>query len=139
MRLVTAPQAARELYISTGLLHYWIRTGRLQKYPYPLAASTVKVRKKTVSHRRFMVDIDQVRLLRRADAEDQIKLLNSDKRLLRPQEVAKIVGVTVQRVYQWVARYELTKYKTGSDTCYLVDGDELADALEANGLGHLVK
>lgn len=139
MRLVTAPQAARELYISIGLIHYWIRTGRVQKYPYELAPLTAKIQKKTVSHRRFMVDIDQVRKLRRADAEEQIKLLNSDKRLLRPQEVSKIVGRSVHCVYQWVDRYQLKKYKTGSDTCYLIDGDELADALESNGIWYSVK
>lgn len=139
MRLVTVPQLAKELFISTGLVRYWLRTDRLTKHPRPLTPGSSRVKKRTVSHYRYLLDIDEAAKLLRNRAESDLKLLHSDKRLLRPQEVAGIIGVTVQRVYQWASRYELTKYPTGSGTCYLLDGDELADALEENGLGHLVK
>jgi hypothetical protein len=139
MRLVTPKQASEELFVSTGLIQYWIKKGLLEKYPYELAPSTVRVRKRTLSHSRYKVDIDEAKKLRRADREDQVKLLNSDKRLLRPAEVSKILEITENNVYQMVARYNLTKYPVGVSTLYLIDGDELADALEDDGMGYLVK
>lgn len=139
MRLVTPKQASEELFVSTGLIQYWVKKGLLEKHPYELAPSTARVRKRTVSHSRFKIDIDEAKKLRRIEREDQIKLLNKDKRLLRPAEVSKILEITENNVYQMVARYKLTKYPVGVSTLYMIDGDELADALEDDGMGYLVK
>ncbi len=141
MRLVTVRQACNELFISYGLVQYWVRTGRLQKHMYTLTPGSAKVKKRTVSHYRYLVDIDEARKLLRNEAEAELKLLNSDKRLLRPREVAKILDVTIERVHAWAKRFNLKKYypeNVGKHE-YFIDGDELADNLEDSGMGYLIK
>ncbi len=141
MRLVTIKQACSELYISTGLVVYWVRNQRLAKHPYVLTPGSAKVKKRTVSLTRYLVDIDEARKLLRNEAEDELKLLNSDKRLLRPREVAKILDVRLERVYSWTKRFELQRYHlpNAGKHEFFIDGDELADNLEDSGLGYLIK
>jgi hypothetical protein len=106
-----------------------------------LTPGSAKVKKRTVSHYRYLVDIDEARKLLRNAAEADLKLLNSDKRLLRPREVAKILDVTIERVHGWTKRFNLKKYypENAGKHEYFIDGDELADNLEDSGLGYLVK
>jgi hypothetical protein len=127
--------------VSVGLVQYWVRTGRLQKHTYTLTPGSAKVKKRTVSHYRYLVDIDEARKLLRNAAEADLKLLNSDKRLLRPREVAKILDVTIERVHGWAKRFNLRKYYpiAGVRGEYFLDGDELADNLEDSGMGYLIK
>jgi hypothetical protein len=141
MRLVTVSQACSELFVSVGLVQYWVRTGRLQKHTYTLTPGSAKVKKRTVSHYRYLVDIDEARKLLRNGAEAELKLLNSDKRLLRPREVATILDVTIERVHGWAKRFNLRKYYpiAGVRGEYFLDGDELADNLEDSGMGYLIK
>lgn len=141
MRLVTVRQACSELFVSYGLVQYWVRTGRLQKHTYVLTPGSAKVRKRTVSNYRYLVDVDEARKLLRNQAEADLKLLNKDKRLLRPREVSKILDVKIERVYSWTRRFELKKYypENSGQKDFFLDGDELADNLEDSGLGYLVK
>ncbi len=141
MRLVTVRQACNELFVSVGLVQYWVRTGRLQKHTYTLTPGSAKVKKRTVSHSRYLVDIEEAFKLLRNRAEADLKLLNNDKRLLRPREVAKILDVRLERVYSWTRRFKLKKYypENAGKHEYFLDGDELADNLEDSGLGYLVK
>ena len=140
MRLMTVKQAASELFVSTGLVHYWIRTGRAQKHVYKLTPGSAKVKKRTESTWRFMVDLDELRAIQRKSAEAELKLLNSDKRLLRPREISQILDVRHDRVHSWAKRYNLKKYYIpGNSVEYFLDGDELADNLEDSGLGYLIK
>lgn len=141
MRLVTVTQVSKELFVSVGLVQYWVRTGRLQKHAYVLTPGSAKVRKRTVSHYRYLLDIDEAAKLLRNRAESDLKLLHSDKRLLRPKEIAKILDVNLERVYSWVRRFELTKYhpEPAGQRDFFIDGDELADSMEDWGLGYLIK
>jgi transposase len=45
--LVTPRQAAKELYVSIGMIGYWIRKGRLRKHP--------------TGSRNYLVDLDEAR------------------------------------------------------------------------------
>jgi hypothetical protein len=141
MRLVTVRQACNELYVSVGLVQYWVRTGRLAKHTYPLTPLSAKVKKRTVSLTRYLVDVDAARKLLRNEAEAELKLLHSDKRLLRPREVSKILDVRHERVLSWTRRFNLKKYYpvAGVRGEYFIDGDELADNLEDSGMGYLIK
>lgn len=141
MRLVTVKQASAELYVSTGLVQYWIRNGRAKKYPYPLTPGSAKVKKRTESNWRYLLDIEELQKLLRNGAEAELKLLNNDKRLLRPLEVAKILDVNIERVYSWSRRFNLKRYypPNAGKHEYFIDGDELADNLEDSGLGYLIK
>lgn len=141
MRLVTVTQLAKELFVSTGLVRYWMRTDRLTKHPYPLTPGSAKVKKRTVSHYRYLLDVDEAAKLLRNRAESDLKLLHSDKRLLRPREVSQILDVNMERVYSWVKRFELTKYypESSGHREFFIDGDELADSMEDWGLGYLIK
>ena len=87
------------------------------------------------------MDIDEAAKLLRNRAEAELKLLNSDKRLLRPLEVAKILDVKKERVYYWIKKFELKKYHpaNGGQKDFFIDGDELADNMEDWGLGYLIK
>lgn len=135
MRLVTAKTAAAELFVSVPLVHYWIRTGQATKHPYPLTPLSAKVKKRTVSTYRYLVDMDELGALRDPN------LLTSDKRLLRPKEIARILDVKIERVYGWVKRYGLKRYLPNSNAPknYFLDGDEVADLLEDLGLSYLIK
>jgi hypothetical protein len=121
------------------MIAYWKRHGLVTTYPYHLTPLSAKVRKRTVSTYRYLVDLEELTRLR--DRSSDPKLLTEDKRLLRPKEIAEILNVQVGRVYSWVARYELTKYCPNPKARgnYYLDGDELADALEDAGLWYLIK
>lgn len=138
MRLVRPKEAAAELFISTGLVYHWVRTGRLAKHPYKVAACNRRKRDNLVKPN-YYVDIEEARGLILDEEAAKIKLLHSDKNLLRPADVARITRYDVGTVYRWVKSFELTKYRIGKTTSYLLDGDEVADALEENGLAHLVR
>jgi hypothetical protein len=135
MRLVTVNQAAAELFVTPSMFAYWKRKGVLTTYPYTLTPLSAKVRKRTVSTKRYLVDIDELK------AQLDPKLLTEDKRLLRPKEIAEILDVKIERVYGWVARYELTKYCPNPKALknYYLDGDEVADALVDAGFSYLIK
>lgn len=140
MRLVTAKQAASELYVTVGMIHYWIRTGRLEKYPYLMTPGSARARKRLYSTSRFLVDIDEAKLVPQNKSAADLKLLNSDKRLLRVSEIAKILDVREDRVRLWAKSFGLKKYYLPtSPSYYFLDGDELADNLEDAGLGYLIK
>jgi hypothetical protein len=139
MRLVTAQEAAAELFVSRGTVQYWVRTGKLAKHPFKVASSTTRSRKYTESPRRFLVDVDEAKRMLQPSMEQRIKEEHADKRLLYPAEAAKIMEVTTSYALFLIRRFGLTKYKLGYGNTFLVDGDELADALEANGLEYLVK
>jgi hypothetical protein len=139
MRLVTVKTAASELFVSPGMIAYWKRHGLVTTYPYHLTPLSAKVRKRTVSTYRYLVDLEELTRLR--DRSSDPKLLTEDKRLLRPKEIAKILDVKIDRVYRWVRIYGLKKYcpNPGAQKNYFLDGDEVADLLEDIGLGYLIK
>ena len=85
MRLVTVKEAAAELFVTPSMFAYWKRKGMLTVHPYPLTPLSAKVRKRTVSTTRYLVDMDELR------SQLDLQLLTEDKRLLRPKEIAKIL------------------------------------------------
>jgi|688.fasta_scaffold1048347_2 hypothetical protein len=139
MRLVTAQEAAAELFVSRGTVQYWVRTGKLAKHPFKVASSTTRSRKYTESPRRFLVDVDEAKRMLQSVIEKEIKEEHADKRLLYPAEAARIMEVTTTHTLSLIRRFGVTKYSLGYGNKFLIDGDELADALEANGLEYLVK
>lgn len=135
MQLVTVDSAAEHLYVTRGMIHYWVRLGKLEKYPYLLTASSARARKRLYSTTRFLVDLDEAIEIQRG--ADKTKEEHSDKRLLTAREISTILNTTPELVRSWVREFKLTKYyKTGSTHSYYLDGDEVADALVDAGLGY---
>ena len=65
-KLVSAKEAARLVYVSRGTIFYWIRTGRLKKYPYPMSEKSKSMYKRDNGVRWFLLSEDEVRAV--ADA-----------------------------------------------------------------------
>ena len=53
--------------------------------------------------------------------------------------MASILDVTSQTVRNYLKRYELEKLYYAEGRKFLIDGDQLADALEADGLEHIAQ
>lgn len=93
-----------------------------------------------MSPRRFLLDAEEAkRAGLQSSLEQAVKDEHPDKRLLYPGEAAQIMEVTHTYSLQLIRRFKIKKYYLGYGNTFLIDGDELADALEENGLDHLVK
>lgn len=60
VNLISAKQAARLVNVSRETIFYWIRTGRLRKYPYPLSKRSREIYKRDSSVRYFLLNEEEV-------------------------------------------------------------------------------
>lgn len=141
MRLMQIKQAARVAGVSYGAVHYWVRTGRIKKHPMPLAELTKKIKPHLgeYSKRNYLIDVDELLAKRPAGTQEALRRSNPDLRLLTVREIANILNVETFTVRHYARRFELKHYYYGYSNEFLIDGDELADAMEDNGLGYLVR
>lgn len=139
MRLVTAKEAAATVKVSISTIQHWLRTGKIKKHPYQLIKKSQRARRQEFATRRFLVDLDEVIANGPGPLMSEVREQHPDLRLLTNRQVSKIIDRGEEAVRQYVRRFGLRKYHYGNNGQYLIDGDELADALEANGLEHLVR
>lgn len=59
-RLISPKQAARLVYVSRETITYWVKTGRLQKHPYPLSEKSKQIYKRDSGVRYYLLSQDEV-------------------------------------------------------------------------------
>lgn len=112
MNLVTSQEAANAVYVSHGMIPYWIRKGLVKKH-YVLN-----------SKRRYLVDLDEVRAAQefcrtRFDSQPE-------KNLVTPKEAAEYLWVGIAEIRYYARKGYIKKhYVFGNDYHYLVDLDEV--------------
>ena len=113
MELVTRKEAAKTIYMSEGILAYWIRLGRLKTYP--VAGSS----------RKHLVDLAQVQELARRNKRD-ILMKDTPNNLISTKEAGRLLYVTDRQICYYAGRGYIKKhYVLGNDRHYLVDKDEV--------------
>lgn len=60
MKLISPKQAARLAYVSRETITYWVKTGRLKKYPYPLSQKSKQIYKRENGVRYYLLSEDEV-------------------------------------------------------------------------------
>ena len=60
-KLISPKQAARLVYVSYPTIRYWVRTGRLKKYPYPMSQRSKEIYKRDTGVRWYLVSEEEVR------------------------------------------------------------------------------
>lgn len=113
MNLVTRKEAAKAIYMSEGILTYWIRLGRLDTHP--VAGSS----------RKHLVDLDQAIEL---SQKTKRAILRKDisNNLISTQEAGRLIYVTDRQICYYANRGYINKhYVLGNDRHYLVDRDEV--------------
>lgn len=97
------------------------------------------MRRQEFASKRFLVDLDEVVANGPGPLMSEVREQHPDLRLLTVRQISKIIDRGEESVRYYTRRFGLRKYRYGNNGQYLLDGDELADALEANGLEHLVR
>jgi predicted site-specific integrase-resolvase len=59
-KLISPKQAARLVYVSRETITYWVKTGRLQKYPYPLSEKSKQIYKRSSGVRYYLLSEEDV-------------------------------------------------------------------------------
>lgn len=139
MRLVTAKEAAKTIKVSEPTISYWARTGKIKKYPRELSPGRRRETARERSNRWYLVDLDEILSNGPGPLISEVRDQHPDLRLLTVRQVSKIIDRGEGSVRYYMRRFGLHKYRYGNNGEYLIDGDELADAFEANGLEHLVR
>lgn len=112
MNLVTPKQASLAVYVTTGMIAYWIKKGQVKKH-YVLN-----------SNWKYLVDLDEVRAAQdfsrtRFDSQP-------DKNLVTPKEAADYLWVGIAEIRYYARMGYIKKhYVFGNDYHYLVDLDEI--------------
>ena len=110
--LVTPREAAKELYVSIGMIAYWIRKGRLEKHP--------------IGGRNYLVDLDEARRASRWNRMDGIP-----ENLITINEAAEMIGVVPREISYYANEGYIWKhYVLGNNYHYLVDVDEVLEQPE---------
>jgi predicted site-specific integrase-resolvase len=105
--LVTPREAASELFVSYGMIAYWIRKGRLAKHP--------------TSGKHYLVDLDEARRASRWNALDGLP-----DNLITPNQAADMIGVVPRQIsYYTKMGYVKKHYVLGNSKRYLVDVNEV--------------
>ncbi len=60
MKLISPKQAARLVYVSRETITYWVKTGRLQKHPYPMSKRSREIYKRDNGVRYYLLSEDEV-------------------------------------------------------------------------------
>lgn len=113
MNLVTRKEAAKAIYMSEGIIAYWVRLGRLKTYP--IASSS----------RKHLVNLDEAKELSR---KTKRAILRSDipSNLISTQEAGALIYVTDRQICYYASKGYIKKhYVLGNDRHYLVDKNEV--------------
>lgn len=113
MKLVTRKEAAKTIYMSEGILSYWVREGRLTKHPIP------------GRNRTYLVNLDEVKELASRNKRDLLMKSIPDN-LITTREAGRLLSVTDRQICYYASRGYIAKhYVLGNDRHYLVDRDEV--------------
>ena len=105
--LVTPREAASRLFVTTGMIGYWIRKGRLTKHP--------------IGGRNYLVDLDEAE--RASKWREYL-----DENLVTPNEAADMIGVGVRQIsYYAKMGYVKKHYVLGNSKHYMVDKNEVLE------------
>jgi hypothetical protein len=138
--LVTRAEAAKELHVSLGMIQHWIRKGLLEKHDKLRQLNGPRSEYMRgylgeVCSTYYLVDLDVARLLVPQNAIEKLKEDNPAANLLTAREIAKLTNRRVETISMYVNKFGLKKYKLNPKSShYLIDGEELADAMENAGL-----
>lgn len=110
MRLARVKEAAELAYVTDSMITYWVRTGRLHRYPL----GTTK--------RQYQVDVDEVvRVSKTNKFQD-----NQDSNLISRTEAASLAYVGERMISYYVKMgYVTAHYVFGNSKHYLVDRNEI--------------
>ena len=112
MNLVTPKEAAKAVFVTGGMISYWIRKGLVKKH-YVLG-----------HQRQYLVDLDEIKA-----AQNFCRNRFSsqpEKNLVTPREAADILWVGVAEIRYYARMGYIKKhYVFGNDYHYLVDLDEV--------------
>lgn len=112
MNLVTPNEAAKTVYVTRGMIAYWIRKGLAKKH-YVLD-----------NKRQYLVDLDEIK----AAQEYSRNRFSSqpEKNLVTPREAADYLWVGIAEIRYYARMGYIKKhYVLGNDYHYLVDLNEI--------------
>ncbi len=112
MNLVTPKEASLAVYVTTGMIAYWIRKGQVKKH-YVLN-----------NNRQYLVDLDEVR---HAQQFSKVRFNSQpENNLVTPKEAAEYLWLSIGEIRYYVRKgYIKRHYVLGNDYNYLVDLDEV--------------
>jgi hypothetical protein len=131
MKLLSPKQAAALANVSYPTIRYWVRTGRLAKYPYPLAERSKIIYKRDTGVRRYLLSEDEVRSNGTSGDIETVRKKFPDLQLMTTHQAASAFFRTEHTISRIVNRHGLRKYRYGRGNEYLVDSEELRRALLA--------
>lgn len=109
VELVTAKEAGKALYVTVGMIHYWIRKGRLKKYKDPNGWN-------------FLVDLDEAR----SASKWLNRVLENHPDLITLDEAAEMLYLNRRALNYHINQGRLQKYYVlGNNKYYLVHKDEV--------------
>ena len=129
MELLSPKQAASLVKVSYPTIRYWVKTGRLAKYPYPLAERSKEIYKRDTGVRRYLLSKDEVLSNGTFGDNQKIREKFPDLDLMTTEEAASAFFRTEGTISRIVKRHGLRKYRYGRGCGYLIDGSELRRAL----------
>lgn len=107
--LVTPKEAASRLYVTVGMIAYWIRKGRLTKHP--------------TSGRNYLVDLDEAE---RASKWRENLMAEMPDNLVTPTQAAEMLFVCTREISYYAKKGYIKKhYVLGNKKHYLVDVNEV--------------
>jgi DNA-binding transcriptional MerR regulator len=111
MRLVTAKEASKILYVTPDMVHYWATKSRIARYPDPQRPT------------RYLFDLDEAE---RASRTNKFNDKTTDK-LITPTEAAKLIGVGVRSISYYVKMGYVSAHYVfeNNNKHYLVDREEV--------------
>jgi DNA-binding transcriptional MerR regulator len=114
--LVTPKEAASRLYVTIGMIAYWIRKGRLHKHY--LEGNT----------RNYLVDLEEAK---RAANWHNLRYVGLPEHLVTPSEAADAIGVGTREIGYYARMGYIQKhYVLGNNHHYLVDINEVLEQPE---------
>jgi len=110
--LVTSREAAKELYVSIGMIAYWIRKGRLTKHP--------------TTGKHYLVDLEEARRASQWTRTDGLP-----ENLITLNQAAELLGVVPKMISYYANMGYIKKhYVLGNSKHYLVDVNEVLEQPE---------
>jgi hypothetical protein len=121
------------------MVQYWVRKGAT-RYPKPRKTDATYrpgtlEKLGTNCNRNYLLDLDELQLKLFTNAIKNLEQQNPEAHLMTVREAAKRTNRKYETIAGYVKRFKLKKYYLYEGTShYLIDGEELADAMEDRGL-----